>query len=302
MTSDKRTRPIARARTDARGYARRTKQGRCVVHPASRRQINLMLDTFGQTPEVTAFDLGCLNHTTARMSFRKAWTAPQVRKAFGWLAARNTTGSSCFVRPARAIDKTSWVLVDSLRAATLKRLSAAHPPHMVVQTAVESFQAWLRIKEPLDVATRIDVARAITREIGGDPDTVDVTQFGHLPGMTNRMPSEAREGRPAFVVLRSTSSAAVTPIPVGASRTDGRDHAWGREDDSWKRWTERDTERADDRSDRDFAIACRLLEAGADDHTIVATIAAVRGFDPRCRGDYIARTVRAARRHIQTRS
>ena len=272
------------------------------MHPASRRQINLMLDTFGQTPEVTAFDLGCLNHTTARMSFRKAWTAQQVRKAFGWLAARNTTGSSCFVRPARAIDKTSWVLVDSLRAATLKRLSAAYPPHMVVQTAVESFQAWLRIEEPLDVATRIDVARAVTREIGGDPDTVHVTQFGHLPGTTNRMPSQVREGRAAFVILRSVSSAALTSIPAGASRTDGRDHAGGRGNAGRKGWMEQDTEHAEDRSDRDFAIVCRLLEAGADDHTIAAAIAAVRGFDPKCQGDYIARTVRAARRHIQTRS
>ena len=272
------------------------------MHPASRRQINLMLDTFGQTREVTAFDLGCLNHATARMSFRKTWTAPQVRKAFGWLAARNTTGSSCFIRPARAIDRTSWVLVDGLTAATLKRLSAAHPPNMVVQMAVECFQAWLRLEEPLDLVTRIDVARAVTREIGGDPDTVDGAQFGYLPGTTNRMPPRVREGRAAFVILRSTLSAAITPIAAGAMRTDGRNQTGERGEDGRKGWMEQGIERADDRSDRDFAVACRLLEDGGDDHTITATIAAVRGFDRRCQGDYIARTIRAARRHIQARS
>ena len=52
-----------------------------------------MLETFSVAPEVSAFDLGCLNHETGRMSFRKTWTAPEVRKAFGWLAARNATGS-----------------------------------------------------------------------------------------------------------------------------------------------------------------------------------------------------------------
>ena len=39
-----------------------------------------------------------------------------------------------------------------------------------------------------------------------------------------------------------------------------------------------------DQSRRDFAIACWLLEAGADDHTIAATLAAARDFDPKCEG------------------
>ena len=54
-----------------------------------------------------------------------------------------------------------------------------------------------------------------------------------------------------------------------------------------------------DRSRRDFAIACRLLEAGTGDHAIAATIAAARGFDPQCAGAYIPRTIRAARLHLQ---
>ena len=271
------------------------------MHPASRRQITLMLDIFGQAPEVTAFDLGCLNHDTDRMSFRRTWTVPQVRKAFGWLAARNASGSSCYIRPARAIARTRWVLADGLTAATLTRLSASHPPNMVVQTAVERFQVWLRLNEPVDCATRIDVARVVARESGGDPDAVEGAQFGYLPGTTNRMPSRVREGRAAFVVLRSTSSAAVTPIPAGAVRSDGPSHAGRRGSDEQETGMEQDNEHVGDRSDRDFAIACRLLEAGATDHTIAATIAAVRSFDETCRGDYIPRTIRAARRHITTR-
>ena len=138
------------------------------MHPASRRQISLMLDVFGHAPEATTFDLACLHHETGRMSFRNPWTAAQVRRAFGWLAARNASGSSCFIRPARTIAQMKWVLVDGLTTATLNRLTAAHAPSMVVQTA-DGFQAWLRLEEPVDATTRIDVARSLTRRVGGRP-------------------------------------------------------------------------------------------------------------------------------------
>ena len=72
----------------------------------------------------------------------------------------------------------------------------------------------------------------------------------------------------------------------GAELTAAGEEAAGRRDDP-------------DRSRRDFAIACRLLETGAGDHAIAATIAAARGFDPQCAGAYIPRTIRAARLHLQ---
>ena len=266
------------------------------MHAASRRQITRMLDIFGETPEVTALDLGCLNHETDRMSFRKTWTAPQVRKALGWLAARNASGSSCFIRPARSIAETRWVLIDDLTVATLRRLTAAHVPNMVVQMAVDRLQAWLKLEEPVDVTTRIDVARFFTREIGGDPDTVNVEQFGRLPGTTDRTPSRVRRDLAPFVVLRAASSTVGIPIPPAVARPDGRGRTGGGAQGEVERGKE-DIERS---GDRDFAIACRLLEAGADDHTITATIAAVRGFDRKSAGGYIPRTIRAARRHLQT--
>jgi len=95
------------------------------MHPASRRQIVQMLETFGLAPEVTAFDLGCLDHATGRMSFRKTWTSPEVRRALGWLAARNATGSSCYIRPAEALGRTRWVLAGPLTAAARDRRGVA---------------------------------------------------------------------------------------------------------------------------------------------------------------------------------
>ena len=216
-----------------------------------------------------------------------------MRRAFGWLAARNASGSSCYVRPARAIAETRWVLVAGLTVAALNRLTAAHAPSMVVQTG-DGFQVWLRLEERVDAMTRLDVARSLTRESGGDPGTIDRAQFGRLPGTTDR--SRVRDGRAPFVVLRSASRTASIPIPPDVTRPEGRRKGGGGDDHA-----KRGKEDIATPGDRDFAIACRLLEDGADDHTIAAAIAAVRGFDPKCRGGYLPRTISAARRHMQTR-
>ena len=265
------------------------------MHPASRRQIAQMLETFSVAPEVSAFDLGCLNHETGRMSFRKTWTAPEVRKAFGWLAARNATGSSCYIRPAEAIGRTSWVLAGPLARAGLGRLAAA--PGLVVESSPGVFEAWLRLAAPLDAAARTAAARLFTREAGGDAGAVRAVQLGHLPGTTNRAPGCAGDGPPFFAALRSRSPSAVTPIPRAVEPLIGQ-HSGGRGElaAAGGEATGRDDP---DRSRRDFAIACRLLETGAGDHTIAATLAAARGFDPQCAGAYIPRTIRAARLHLQ---
>ena len=270
------------------------------MHPASRRQIVQMLETFSLAPEVTAFDLGCLDHATGRMSFRKTWTAPEVRRALGWLSARNATGSSCYIRPAAALGRTSWVLAGPLTDAARDRLPAT--PGLDVESAPGVFEAWLRLAAPADPATRTAVARFFTRKAGGDPGAVRGAQLGHLPGTTNRAPAAAGDGPASFVVLRSRWPAAVTPIPrelarsAGLRRGGGGGEPAGGEEPAWYR-----DEPGPDQSRRDFAIACRLLEAGSDDHTIAATLAAVRDFDPQCEGAYIPRTIRAARLHIQNR-
>ena len=268
------------------------------MHPASRRQINATLDTFTCAPEVTAFDVGCLDHETERMSYRTSWTVPEVRKALGWVAARNASGSSCYIRPAAAIRETSWILVGPLTTAVHDRLTVV--PGMVVESSPGIFEDWLRLTEPVDLRTRIAIARFFTREAGGDPAAVHGAQLGHLPGTTNRTLACVRGGRAPFSVLRSKSRSAVTPIPSEVKRS--RDQLRSEEGELMTAGGERggrQDNRSSDQSGRDFAIACRLLEAGADDHTIAAAITAVRGFDRQSEDAYIPRTIRAARLHIQ---
>ena len=270
------------------------------MHPASLRQITEMLETFGRAPEVTAFDLGCLNHETERMSFRKTWTVPAVRKALGWLAARNASGSSCFIRPAAAIRETSWILVGPLTTAAQERLTVV--PGMVIESSPGIFEDWLRLTAPVDLSARIAIARFFTQEAGGNPAAVRHAQLGHLPGTTNRTPGCVRDAQAPFSVLRSRSRSAVTPIPCEVVRPgDPLCGEGGQPKTADEKPAERQDNRGPDQSRRDFAIACRLLEAGADDHAIAAAIAAVRGFDAQSEGAYIPRTIRAARLHIQSK-
>ena len=53
-----------------------------------------------------------------------------------------------------------------------------------------------------------------------------------------------------------------------------------------------------DQSRRDFAVACRLIEAGREDEEIMRAIQAARLDAKAQRRDYLERTVRAARAHI----
>lgn len=217
------------------------------------------------------------------------------------MAARNATGSSCYIRPAAALGRTSWVLAGPLSATALEGLAAVDPG-LVVESSPGHFEAWLRLAAPVDLDTRLAVARFFTREAGGDAGTVRTAQLGHLPGTTNRTPSCAGDGLAPFAVLRSSSPAAVTPMPREVERSVGELKGGGGEPPPVEEDAagHRDGPRPD-QSRRDFAIACRLLEAGADDHTIAATLAAARDFDPQCAGAYLPRTIRAARLHIQSK-
>ena len=100
-----------------------------------------------------------------------------------------------------------------------------------------------------------------------------------VQGVVGNAPSAMRQltpniRRPAILIEDGRH-----PNPLDVPRLDDR-HKGGGEDVE----AERGTENIATPGDRDFAIACRLLETGADDHTIAAALAAVRGFDTKCQG------------------
>ena len=261
--------------------------------PASRAQLAKMLATFAAADDVDRFDVGALDHETERMSLREDWNRSQVWKAAGWIAARNTTGSSIYVRPARTLEEHPWILVDDLTAAALKKMKVGHSPGIVVETSPGNFQAWVRIQRAVAVDIRTSIARTLKTRYDADPGAVGGTQFGRMPGTTNRKPSrKLATGQAPFAALRH-AGAEVAHVEIPTSdgiqpTTRPPQQAAG----------ERTPERAGDQSRRDFAVACRLVEAGRHDEEIMRAIQAARLDQKAQRIDYLERTVRAARAHI----
>lgn len=260
--------------------------------PQSRGQVTRMLARFAADGGPDRFDVGALDHATGKMSLRDDWRRNQIWRAAGWMSARNATGSSIYVRPARALEASPWILIDDLTEDALEKVRTGHPPGMIVETSPGSFQAWIRIQRPADSATRTAIARTLMETYGGDPGGVGGDQFGGLPGTTNQKPERRGLGGHApFATLRHAGDDVVTvtipeittrPPPLAAGeRTPARDGV--------------------DQSARDFAMACRLIEAGRQDEEIGRAIRAVRvqlGSPKADRPDYIERTIRAARRHV----
>ena len=262
--------------------------------PASKAQLTRMLATFASAGDVDRFDVGALNHGTDQMSLREDWNRGQVWRAAGWMAARNATGSSIYVRPARALEAHPWALIDDLTAQALEKVRTDHPPAIVVETSPGNYQAWIRVQRAVPVEIRTAIARTLAQTYGGDLGGVGGHQFGRCPGTTNQKPTRRLpDGRAPFAALRHAGSEIATveipqsdthPAPRPAPGAAGETDPIGR---------------TGDQSRRDFAMACRLVEMNRSNDEIAAAIRAVRN-DPKAhRVDYIERTIRAARRHVE---
>ena len=157
-----------------------------------------MLGAFGSAG-VGRFDVGALDHGSGKMSLRLDWDRGMLWRAAGWIAGRNATGSSLYIRPARSLEAHPWVLVDGLTGGTLARLREGHPPGLVVETSPGRFQAWVRVAMALPAPGRGAIARALARRYVGDPHGAGGDGLGRLAGTTNRKPGRRRpDGQAPF--------------------------------------------------------------------------------------------------------
>ena len=255
--------------------------------PASRRQLRAMLKTFA-AGGVDRFDVAALDHRTGQRMHRYNWSGDQVLRAAGWIAHRNVAGDSIFIRPARDLARHPFILIDDLNEDTLARLSERWTPALVVETRPGSVQAWCRLPALCDVEERTAVARTFVAHRAA-PGGAGGARYGSIPGTTNRTPEWVQpDGRPPFARLRSANPDAIAELPTPFT------HARALADkDPRNRTVHRSP------SAQDFAIACRLFEAGAPVEAVRRTIAEVRGHNAESdRDDDIERTVQAAQRTV----
>ena len=260
--------------------------------PASQRQLRTLLGLW----DTGLFDVGALDHASGRMSLREGWSLGQVLHARGWIAARNASGSSLYARPARSLGRHPWVLVDALDAGGRRRIERGHPPAALVETSPGRWQAWVRLEAALGAAGRVAAGRRLAREYGGDPGTGDGHPFGRLPGTTNRTPGlELANGQAPFAKLAGAYPQRTVQLPgLDVLDTPATEPAAQAGEESVRCGRVRR-----DRPAIDFAIACRLAEAGRSDTEIAAVIRSARHDAKGDRPEYIARTIAAARRQVQ---
>ena len=260
--------------------------------PASLRQIRTLLGLW----DTGLYDVGALDHASGRMSLREGWSLGQVLHARGWIAARNASGSSIYARPARSLGRHPWVLVDTLDAEGRQRIERGHPPAALVETSPGRWQAWVRLEAALSAAGRVAAGRRLALEYGGDPGAVDAHPFGRLPGATNRTPGLAlANGQAPFAKLAGAHPQRTVQLPgLDVQDTPATEPAAQATGGSVRCGRVRR-----DQSAIDFAIACRLAEAGRSDAELAAVIRSARHDAKGDRPEYVARTIAAARRRVQ---
>ena len=261
------------------------------AHQRARdRQIRTLLALW----DVPVFDVAALDHATGRMSLREDWDRGQVLHAVGWMARRNATGGSIHARPAGSLAAHPWILVDGLDKDAKAAVAKDHPPAAFVETSSGAWQAWVRLDQALDAATRADVGRRLAEIHGGAQDPASSMQLGRFPGFTNQDPDHREEdGRPPFtrlVDVHPEHEVLVERLPfelepgIAAPVRESELRAGVR-----------------DQSRIDFAIACRLVEVGESDRVIEAVLQEVRRDTDAVAASYIERTIAAARRRVEVR-
>ena len=263
--------------------------------PFSEHQLGAMLSTFSEA-DVSRFDVGAFDHLSGRMSVRECWTRAQVWRSRGWIAARNASGSSLYIRPARELELSPWLLFDELTEPKLGKIKSLRPG-LVVETSPGLYQVWCRLCEPVDVDLRTAIGRDVAGRYGGDLGDFGGNPFGRLAGTTNRRRSlRQANGLYPFATLRHASGvvAAIDVPQAQKAAVSGAARAGKREDAGAARGAGPQSQSA-----RDFAVACRLAEYGRGDAEIEAVIRALRTNEEALQTDYINRTIRQARARVQ---
>ena len=260
--------------------------------PASLRQLRTLLGLW----DTGLYDIGALDHASGRMSLREGWSLGQVLHARGWIAARNASGSSIYARPARSLGRHPWVLVNALDTGACRRIERGHPPAALVETSPGRWQAWVRLEAALGADGRVAAGRFLAREYAGDPGADDGHPFGRLPGATNRTPGLGlANGKAPFAKLARVHAQRSIELPG----IDVRDPPATEPTAQAAEGGVRCGRGRRDQSAIDFAIACRLAEAGRTDAEVAAVIRSARQDAKADRPEYIARTIAAARRRVQ---
>ena len=267
--------------------------------PESRVRMHRLLEVWSAGGS-ELYDLLAHDHRLGLRRYRFGWDQGQFDRAGRFISRLNASGSSVFARPSTRLDAHPWILIDRVTEDGLALLERHAPPAVVIESALRrsEYQAWVRIDPPMARVVRKAATEFVARLVRAS----GVASFCWLPGTTDRDPERAPpDGVCPFVRFRSVNRRAWTSL--GELE---REHGFSRPGlGEVPAPIPPSVAAARRRSERDFAVAMRLIEAGHSDGAINAALEQLHtdtggaGLD-----EYIQRTLRAARKraHVRTPS
>jgi hypothetical protein len=208
---------------------------------------------------------------------RVIYTPRQLLKATGFLAWMNLRGYNVYSRPVG----WQYVLLDDLSRHELEEL-ATLKPCLLIETSPANYQAWLMLeKAPQDRQDAKAICRELAERFNADLASAEPDHVGRLPGYTNRKEKHRGKGSDGgfpFVILRKSQHRLSTFHPQGG-RVVVPDEPYRRK------------ETKNSQSERDFGLACGMIEEKLPDSEIEERLRGLKA--------YIQRTIRNARRKVE---
>lgn len=246
------------------------------------------------------------------------WTPAEILQNLPRLKRWNAAGCDIYVRGPREQDH-DLILLDDLDRFTIDRMSSnGHPPAVFTETSPGNCQAWLRLGKPVPAELRLEIARNLAMEYGGDPGAVGAHQAGRLVGFTNRKPKhKTARGFPFAMLLNAPGT--IMPSAdrlIAAARVAATIHekkqrtarasrseievgdAPDRIVDAWLS----SYEKSGDLSATDWSNTNRCLAVGVPAKDLVAVLGRVASRKGRSADDYARRTVLKAIKHQEEKA
>ena len=264
--------------------------------PQSRHRMLRLLDVWS-AGGTELYDLLAIDHESGLKRYREGWDQQQFDLGRRFIARMNTSGSSVYARPSHRVGVHPWILIDGVTERGLALLERHAPPAAVLESGLRpsQYQAWVRIEPPMPPVVRKSVARFVARLVGAAADT----SHSWLPGTTDRDPERTPHDGPCpYVRFRSVDRSAWTAI-----ETLERECGFSRAGLAEVAETASRNAPVARRSDRDFAVAMRLIECGYGDAAIRAALEQLCSqTEVANRDEYVQRTVRKARERASVRT
>ena len=218
----------------------------------------------------------------------EVWTPDEILKNLPKLKRWNGSGVDLYVRGLRDVDH-DLIFIDDLDRFTIERMkSAGHGPAVFIETSPGNCQAWIRLGRPVPADVRIEVARILAAEYGGDMGAVGAHQAGRLVGFTNRKPKHKTHlgfpfvlllnapGKPApassSLIIDGKIEAAKAAVEAPKRREKMRNRPLGSIDERIVRAWEKSHEKSSDLSGTDWSNTNKCLAAGMKPSDLIAIL------------------------------